>query len=625
MNQLVFDIEADDLLDDVTTIHCVCISSLGSDHIQRFGPNEIWKALDNLQSADEVIGHNILSYDLPALWKICKFRVSSTTKITDTLKLSKLCFPDLQMNDFRSSRKDVISLAGQHGLKAWGIRLNCHKGDFGEEEGAFKEFTPEMLEYCAQDVNLNVQLYKYLMRENPTPESVDLEHRFAKIVENHIHRYGFQFNVEKCLKLCEELDIKTESIELQLQNVFLPRAEEMKTASYYLLTLPDGETRKCKTKGEADKTRKDLKYKPKEVTIERGPNRIKLHQFNPGSRKQIAERLYERYGWESPQRTDPSDTYPEGQPKIDDDTLMMCPGPESEMLIEYLMLKKRLSQIREGDQAWLKCVKPDGRIYHRMDTIGCVTTRCSHHSPNMGQVPSVESKKPIEIEEYGSHCRELFEASGNRKLVGCDLSGIEARMMAHFLYPYDGGKFIDLLLHGDIHQVNADNIECERKPAKNIYYAYMYGAGNFKLQVMHPKRMAGKDIRKRLERGLTGLEDLISTVKKQAGRGYLSPLDGRKLPVRSEHAAFNTLLQGSAAIVMKMWVTLCFEEVKRRGLDARLLACVHDETQAEVIPEHVEEYIDVSLNSIKKAEKHFKLHIPLDGEAKVGLNWKDCH
>lgn len=611
MKRIVYDIEGDDLLDNVSKIHCICLTVLGSNHVQKYGPDEIHRALDQLQSADMLIGHNILGYDIPALWKVCQFKVGPKTILRDTLLIGKLCFSDLQNNDFKSSRKDVVSLAGSHSLRAWGIRLNCFKGEYGEQEGAWKEFNQEMLDYCAQDVKLNEVLYDYLMAQKPSEESIDLEHRFAMISEKMSWR-GFTFNREKAERLCERLDVRKEELTTKLCNVFPPHFQQMKKPQFYELTLPSGEKIKCSTKGAADQHRKSLKLKPKECTILPGPPDVKIHQFNPGSRKQIADRLFKKYGWESPEQTE------KGNPIIDEDTLESCPHPEAKLLTEYLMIGKRLGQVRDGANGWLKLVRSDGRIHHRMDTIGCATQRASHANPNLGQVPSIDK-------EYGPECRELFEACEGYKLVGCDLSGIEARMMAHFLWKYDRGNFADIVLNGDIHQINADNLECDRQIAKCIFYGWMYGAGDFKLMLMHPYKMAGKEIRRRFERGITGLGDLMRDVKKQASRGYLQPLDGRKLPIRSEHAAFNTLLQGSAAIVMKRWVTLCFEEVKRRRLNAYLLACVHDETQTEVIPDHVEEYIDVSLGSIKLAQQHYKLHIPLDGEAKVGSNWKECH
>lgn len=626
MKRFVFDIEADDLLENVTVIHCICIEDVETGEKWSYGPKDVWIGLNVLTRADELIGHNLLGFDLPALKKLIPWQPAYKTKITDTLKLSKLCFPDLAMNDFKSSRDEIRPLTGSHGLKAWGIRLNLYKGDFGETEGAFKTFTPEMLDYCSQDVKLNVLLYKHLMSQKPDPRAVDLEHRFAKIVEEHVHTRGFTFNVDKAQKLCAVLDQRSEELVTELRRVFPSHKQEMKQHEYYRLIVP-GETNhrerdytgpapskeyQLPTKSAANDKRKELGLKPKDCSIVLGPKKVKWHHFNPGSRKQIADRLWKMYKWKSPEQTE------KGNPIIDEETLKSCFAPESDLLIEYLMIGKRLGQIRDGKNGWLNLVKPDGRIYHRMDTIGCATTRCTHQNPNLSQVPSVDK-------DYGPECRECFEASPGYKLVGCDLSGIEARMMGHFLWNYDGGKFIDIVLNGDIHQVNADSIQCERGPAKNIYYAFLYGASSYKLCQMHPKRINGDEIKKRLVRGLTGLDELLRDVKSQASRGYLSPLDGRKLPVRSEHSAFNTLIQGSSAVIAKRWVTTCFEEVKRRGLNTKLLAFIHDETQAEVPPEEIEEYIQISLESIKKAQEFYKLKVPLDGEAIVGQNWKETH
>ncbi len=278
----------------------------------------------------------------------------------------------------------------------------------------------------------------------------------------------------------------------------------------------------------------------------------------------------------------------------------------------------------------------------------CEEICVSNSTPNLSQVTSVG--RP-----YGEECRSLFVASDGYVEVGIDLSGIEARLLAHFLYSYDRGKFGDLVLNGDFHQYNADNIGLARSPTKNVFYGWTYGAGDIKIGRMvvsnseewkeqyddlvrkyskkeatnvaskRAYRTVGKEIRTRLEEGITGLPQLLLDVKVSAQRGYLSPLDGRRIPVRSEHSALNTLLQGSAAIVAKRWLSSSMDVVRKRKLDSHMLIFSHDEVQSDVRPDHVDQHIDIFMRGIKYTEKFYSIKIPLDGEAKVGSNWCETH
>src|SRR5690606_27821512 len=239
------------------------------------------------------------------------------------------------------------------------------------------------------------------------------------------------------------------------------------------------------TKGEADKWRKTQGLKPKQVKITPGPPRRKIVEFNPNSTKQIAEQLYQRYQWLSPELTDGGIKLlekGEGKyedlvfeyPQITEEILETLRFPEAPKLVEFKMLTKRLSMLQTGKSAWLNHVGEDERLRYRLITLGTITHRCSHVSPNMSQVTGVGKA-------YGDECRSLFTSSEGYTQVGIDLSGIEARLLSHFLYPYDQGKFADLVLNGDFHQHNADNIGMPRSPTKNIFYAWAYGGGKVKL------------------------------------------------------------------------------------------------------------------------------------------------
>ena len=82
-------------------------------------------------------------------------------------------------------------------------------------------------------------------------------------------------------------------------------------------------------------------------------------------------------------------------------------------------------------------------------------------------------------------------------MVGADLSGIELRMLAHYLGRYDGGRYADILLNDDIHQVNADKIGITRRQVKTVTYAFLYGAGNEKIGMRYDNSLQPKEARKK--------------------------------------------------------------------------------------------------------------------------------
>lgn len=149
-----FDIESNGLYDTITDVWCMYIFDVLSGEKWGFRPHEIAKGIIKLKEADIVVGHNIIDFDLPALAKVYPALKGYTFSVVDTLCLSRFLQPD----------RNFESPPG-HSLKAWGIRLGDAKGAYGDEvENAWDKFSEEMFEYCEQDVNVTVQLYKVLCR-----------------------------------------------------------------------------------------------------------------------------------------------------------------------------------------------------------------------------------------------------------------------------------------------------------------------------------------------------------------------------------------------------------------------------------------------------------------------------
>ena len=272
--------------------------------------------------------------------------------------------------------------------------------------------------------------------------------------------------------------------------------------------------------------------------------------------------------------------------------------------------------ISEGVNAWLKLSTTSSRIHHHC-SVGCATHRCSHRNPNLAQVPSDE------------RFRRLFTPTPGFHMVGADLSGIELRMLAHYLARYDGGKYADILLNGDIHQENADKIGISRREVKTVTYAFLYGAGDKKIGTSFDGSLGeveaarkGKEIRKAYVDAIEGLSDLLKAVKRAAERGYIRTLDGRNLSVDKGHIALNYLLQGSAAVIAKRWMVLADEKLNNH---THQLAFVHDELQYECPPEHAD-YLKIILEGMaKEAGEYYNLRIPIAAEAKSGSNWAEVH
>jgi len=685
--RLVFDIESDSLLEDITKVHCIAVFDCDSGKKVLYEPHQLQAGLDHIAQATELYGHNIIGFDLPALKKVFGFEVN-IDKITDTFLWSMRLFPDLLGKGKKKTTDDDDDLEEiilGHSLESWGKRLGVHKGDF---KGPWDTYTEEMGTYCLQDVVVNEHIRRHFVSLNkPAPIADYIEKRFAALVQRQEAR-GFAFDVDAAEVLYSRLQSDLEALEATVAGQIPAEIEVLKTPAYYTVTWADGSTEDFETKGLADTVRKQRKVRPSQCTIAPGPLREKVHPFNMGSRDQVRAYLYKKYGWLSPKLTEGGEklleTATAEQLAVDygslsEEILRACEFPEGKQFADYFLMKKARSFLRgDGDTGWLNLVK-NGRIHHRMLTIGCATGRCSHSKPNLGQVPRVSTGKAGPVRglagRYGYDCRELFHA--DRVQVGVDMQAIESRNLGHYLQPYDGGRYIQEVLNGDIHQRNVEYLKkfagfsITRGDSKSgATYPWFYGAANLKLgtlitvyspeaadeyrdklqyyrrnpnkvsmkvwsKAIKGKRLAtpeevsfsevGAKVRSSYEQGIDGLPLLLEALKERAKRGYLTMPDGRELPIRSAHAALNTLLQGSAAVLMKKWIVLTEDYNLRDGVDWYSLAIVHDESQADVYPDHVEQHCKNSIQAIKDAGTYFSWRCPLDGEAKVGKSWADCH
>jgi len=503
---------------------------------------------------DRIIGHNLIGFDAPKLrehWNVGIKR----SQATDTLIMSRLLNPVLE---------------GGHSLRAWGVRLGGDgKIDFNDYDGGL---TDEMIRYCKQDVHLTVKLYAHLnehfVRWRDAKKSLTLEHNVA--IECHKQeRAGFKLDIPKAEVLRAELVDRMATIEDKMQEVFQPIIEERYS----------------------EKTGKRLKDK--------------VTEFNPGSRKQIAERL-QSLGWKPEKFTET------GQPIVDETTLEEVTIPEAQIIAEFLMLQKRVGLLT----SWILAVGDDGRVHGRVNTLGTITNRMSHNKPNLGQVPSVN--KP-----YGKECRELFCVEKGNVLVGADLSGVELRCLAHFMQDDD---WTEELLNGDIHTKNAKAAGIDRPKAKTMVYATLYGCGIGKLAtILDCSDKEAKVVLDNFYKNTPKLRDLLEKVKRIATKGYVPSLTGGRIQVRSEHSALNTLLQGAGASIAKQWCVTAHQNLRRASIPAQQVAIVHDEIQIEVPEQYAEQVAEIMVASAAEAGEILGFRVPVDAEAKIGLNWYETH
>lgn len=703
---LLFDIETDGFLANVTRMHSLVIaypeidnptvySCCDADYTpdpDRFPGLDIHhlsleEGLRMLMEADNVIGHNILAYDLPVLRKLYPWFKLGDHRAIDTLIQAKLRWPrdKLRPGDFAKGQKWGMpaKLYGNHSLEAFGYRLGVMKGEYKDEcaklgipEGdIWKVWRPHMQDYCVQDIVVTKALKNHIAKHHYAPAAERVEH-VVQAVMGKVTQAGFPFRVDAAADLYKVICQERDTLGTELRNLFPPwyapdgKQDYQRDAKGEKVLDDKGKPRKIKvpskvtvkrdmtvggTKVKVKEMRMDPKGKLRAYTVTKTVGgvhypagavytKIKLTEFNPNSRDHIARCLM-KLGWE------PIDFTDDGSPEVDETILAEVAGlyPQAKPLSRFLLLQKRAGQISEGKQGWLS-IQKNGIIHAGYNTLGAVTRRATHSDPNIAQVPRVGSY-------FGAECRDLFwcgtleDPAVECVLLGADLAGIELRMLAHFMAKYDGGAYMDAVVNGnstdgtDVHSVNCRALGFDPKQvyvvngrsvkgrdiAKTFIYAFLYGAGAEKLGlILGVSKQKAQKIKEKFLATLPALKKLIDAVKEKAAESRsLNALDGGKLYVRSAHSALNTLLQSAGAIVAKFWIDEAIKAYDARGWvwgrDYIIRAWVHDELQVTVRKDIYEEFGHVTIKAIESAGSALNLRCPVTGEFKIGRTWKDCH
>ena len=591
MNTAFFDIETDGL--NATKVHCICaMLDNGESTVYNFiggEANGLFRKWLASEDVDTLVGHNIINFDIPVLRRVTGMDWSFNLR--DTLVLSRLHNP---------------SLDGGHSLRSWGERLGNYKDDY---QGGWEEYSHEMLQYCQQDVRVTKALYHHLVTGDKDSPAIEIEHKTADIIREQTDN-GMILNEEGAYEILAEMKEKVLDIEDEVHERFKPLP--------VWVDLPHPGSKTHNKDGSISK-----RY---QAQLDKGAHYdndkwgyYDYPEFNLGSRQQIAKYL-QHFGWKPKAFTE------KGNPIVDEKVLKSVKIPEAQLIVDYLTLTKRIAMVK----SWVDAIdERTGRVHGRVNPCGAVTGRMTHSNPNCAQVPATRHGKDGKVlwgfeGGYGADCRDLWTVPKDYKLVGCDASGLELRMLAHYM---NDDKYTNEILNGDIHSANQKSAGLQtRDQAKTFIYAFLYGAGDVKIgEVAGGGAKRGRILKKNFLDNTPALKQLREKVSESSGKGWVTGLDGRKLHIRSQHSALNTLLQSAGAVIMKKALVLLDSYARQYDLDYKFVLNVHDEFQCEVREDQADFFGGLAVGSIIQAGKSFKLNCPLDGEYKVGETWQQTH
>ena len=603
-----FDIEANGL-HDATKLHCIAITDLDSDRIYEYGPNQISAALKRLSSTTYLTGHNICGYDLPTLQRLHNWTPPASCTILDTMVAARLILPNLEDIDDKiaaMSKTKVGKLRGRYSLEAFGVRLGISK--VGADIGDWSEWTVKMQERCVADTKITKALWQFLQPDSYPAEALALEHRVSRIC-SRITADGAPFDVKAAKHRQRQWTERCTELGAQLKRQF-----------------PD---------------------------------------TNLNSRKQLGA-LFEQHGWIPEERTEKTK-----QPKITDEVLetITMTLPKFAGLAEYDILRRRLAQLSDGDEAWSKHVDAHGKIHGGLVHIGTPHSRAKHLTPNLAQVPSAKRGKP-----FATECRSLFRAPGDWVFVCCDQAGLQDRAFAHYLAEYDAGAYAKAFLNGlDPHWKTAADLDliakdvvldkqnkvhaAIRENSKSFRYAFLFGAGqsraghiiNNTVRAAHAID-AGNDLQKKffgtatrpseatlkwigkqaLEKfvaGTPGLRRLRAQLSAQVERyGWLPGLDGRRVPARAQYTALNFQVTSAEAVITKRWLVNVYDELSQKyryGWDGDCVIAlwIHDEIAVCCRPEIADAIGAIMVKHAKEPGEFYKFKVPLDASYTIGKSW----
>jgi len=639
MTTLIADIETNGLYREVTTVHCIVAMDVDTKQVFKFYPDQIEDGIKLLQSADLVVGHNWIDYDARVLKKLYPDFKIDINKITDTLVLSHMLYPHLTRHKecpaskvTQAGRKRI----GTHSLENWGYIVGHGKVEYVQ----WDEFDEDMMKRCESDVIITSLLYKKLINDMGTESDWTVAENIEKwfcFVLSEQESYGWRVDSKKLYKTINTLNNTAVDLRTTIADLSVPLAKDRKILQNVF--KKDGDYKANVVKWYDTLEQKQFKL----GDIAGNFNRISFEPLNPESPKQRVTYLASQTAWKPDEWNYKKDK--KGRPLRNDTGQLIKTGPKltaksatgipiAETLIQYMQVGHRLKQVtgweeRMYERGGYKLLSSGGT------SCGTNTGRVRHR--NIVNVPRVN-------EFYGRELRDILSTRDGYVLVGCDLSALEARLIGHYTTPYDNGEYAQRLLQEDPHDHTVEllsslNLTATRDTAKVLNYALDYGAQLGKVaEILTCNRTKAKQVYNLWfedKKALRTLKRNIESSLKRRGHinrnnsltpdAYIKGLDGRRVYVRSKHSLLNALIQNAGSTVNKYVTIRIFRAVKEQGIHARFVGNFHDETQCEVLPDHVNAYKRIAMEAIHASTKYFKLVVPMDGDIKIGQSWAETH
>lgn len=355
-------------------------------------------------------------------------------------------------------------------------------------------------------------------------------------------------------------------------------------------------------------------------------------QFNIRSAQQLGDVLFNGLGLPAPRKTKG------GQASTSQQTLEKLAGqhPVVDSILQYRKLEKMRSTYLDPLP---RLVDPQGRIHTTFNQKATATGRLSSSNPNLQNIPV---RGPL-----GKRMRSCFIAGPGRLLVSADYSQVELRVLAHvsqdpaLLEAFRNGEDIHARTAALVYDLPPDQVSPDqRRNAKTINFGLIYGMGAQKLaQELKISTTQAKDFIARYFERLQGLKEFYEGVEASARKhGFVTTLGGRRrlLPdinsasgqaaALARRQAINTVIQGSAADIIKLAMLAVARDERLRELDARLLLQVHDELLLEVPADAAEEagaLVARLMQDVCPAGR--ELSVPLLVDWGTGHDWGAAH
>lgn len=622
MSRYILDIEGDNLLRRVTKMWILAIKDIDTGKKTYWLEGDLgWQEV--LNNATLLVGHNVLGYDFPTLEKLFGYKLPNKVKVHDTLIMSQI----LNYARFPGNR---------HSLEVWGESLGVPKGDFHD----FSKYTPEMLEYCLQDLEVTLAVYRKLLKElegvkakSPNITTyIRAEHAVSKwCAQAELH--GWPFNFKRAQELFAQMAAEKQKAYDAISPILgLKVIPVDKKGGVVESKSPKWTKQGFYNSHTANWFNIDpcSGFEGEERMVEGEFCRVTFEPLSLDSSNDVKTFLF-RHGWEPTEYNWKMDPETREQirmsPKITEDSLEAMQG-NGKLYVDFLSTSSRYSILK----TWLEETDENGNLHGECFTIGTPSMRARHSI--IVNVPSVDAA-------WGPEMRELFGCKPGWKFIGADSAGNQARGLAHYL---KSPEYIDLLLNGDIHQFNADvatkvlkemgvNHVVPRNVAKRILYAFLFGASGGKLWGYifgTQDKTKGNKFKKAFTKAVPGFQELLKKLEniygstQQFGMGYIPGIAGNRIYVDSFHKLLVYLLQACEKATCAAAVMLTMENLEKENIPYQPLIFYHDEIDFMVPEEFADRAAVIAKEAFKEGPKLFGITI-MDGEAKIGLNWKECH